>query len=667
MKTTAFDLQLNPANPGFKFHKIDRAKDKNFWSVRVNSDLRLIVHKSSGSLLLCCVDHHDKAYSWAERRRVETHPTTGAAQLVEIREVVKEVFIPVYVEAPARTLVQPALFAGLSDDQLLGFGVPADWLEDVKAATEDTILDLADHLPAEAGEALLAIAVGESPSRVKVAAPVADPFQHPDAQRRFRTITGADELAQALEYPWDRWTVFLHPTQRELVERSYSGPSRVAGSAGTGKTIVALHRAVFLARSHPDSRVLLTTFSEPLANALRVKLRRLVGSEPRLAERIDVQPLDAVARRLHKLLIGDPRLISTEAVRSLVETATANHPEHRFAAAFVLGEWNTVVDAWQLASWPDYRDVARLGRKTRLSEKQRAALWSIFDEVRAAIAASGLMTEADLYAAVSDRVTRTTELPYDYLVVDEAQDVSVAQLRLLAALGRRQPDALFFAGDLGQRIFQMPFSWKALGVDVRGRSATLKVNYRTSHQIRSQADKLLGKQTADVDGLVEDRTGTISAFNGPQPDVRIAATQSEELELVRDWLNERVAGGLQPGEISVFVRSVAEVPRATSAVAAAGLKHVVLDEKIATRPDSVSITTMHLSKGLEFRAVVVMACDDEVVPLQSRIESVTDEADLEDVYNTERHLLYVACTRARDHLLVTGVEPASEFLEDLAG
>jgi superfamily I DNA/RNA helicase len=218
---------------------------------------------------------------------------------------------------------------------------------------------------------------------------------------------------------------------------------------------------------------------------------------------------------------------------------------------------------------------------------------------------------------------------------------------------------------LGQRIFQQPFSWKALGVDVRGRSSTLRVNYRTSHQIRTQADRLLGPEVSDVDGNKEDRKGTISTFNGSQPNIMVLDAPKDELKAVSQWLAERTKEGIVPHEIGVFVRSVAELDRARTAVADAKLPYKVLDDNVETTSGRASISTMHLAKGLEFRTVVVMACDDEVIPSQERIETVADDADLEEVYNTERHLLYVACTRARDHLLVTGVEPASEFLDDL--
>ncbi|RZB37099.1 MAG: hypothetical protein SRB2_01603 [Desulfobacteraceae bacterium Eth-SRB2] len=286
VKTTAFDLQLNPVNPGMQFHKLEGTKDSNFWSVRVSQDIRLIVHKTDASLLLCYVAHHDDAYRWAQRRKLETHPKTGAAQLVEVRETVREIPILKYVEVQQPAQSKPLFFAKISEDILLSYGVPVEWIDDVRQANDDTVLELLDHLPSEAAEALLDLATGVTP---QVAQPVAvgtNPFDHPDAQRRFRVMRNVEELKRALDYPWEKWTIFLHPDQRQLVEREYNGPARVSGSAGTGKTIVALHRAVFLARTDPDARVLLTTFSETLANALRTKLRRLISNEPRIGERL---------------------------------------------------------------------------------------------------------------------------------------------------------------------------------------------------------------------------------------------------------------------------------------------------------------------------------------------------------------------------------------------
>src|SRR5579885_2804138 len=398
VKTTAFDLQLNLTNPGLRFHRLDRARDPNFWSVRVNDDIRLIVHRTAASLPLCYVGHHDGAYAWAERRRIERHRTTGAAQLVELPERVERALTP--AAAGAEPPPKPPLFAGIADDALLGYGVPAEWLDQVRRADEDTLFDVTERLPQEAAEALLELATGGTPE-IPVRTPVeADPFEHPDAQRRFRVLSNVEELERALDYPWEKWAVFLHPVQRRLVERDYNGPARISGSAGTGKTIVALHRAVALARRHPDARVLLTTFSKALANALRLRLRTLTDNEPRIADRIAVHPVTGIGYELYSAAFGQPNLAPPTLIESLLRDAAAAVEGHRFTPRFLLGEWREVVDAWQLTNWDEYRDVARLGRKTRIGGKQREILWAIFERTRAGLAERRAATWPDLFGRV---------------------------------------------------------------------------------------------------------------------------------------------------------------------------------------------------------------------------------------------------------------------------
>ena len=663
-KTTAFDLQTNIAHPSLSLHRVTGSRDPGFWSARVSLDLRIILHRAGENVVLCYVDSHDDAYHWAERRRLETHPTTGAALLVELREVVQEVVVPVYVEEERQTPIKPSPFARIPDEQLLGYGVPEEWLDEIRAATEDSVLDLADHLPAEAAEALLELAVGGTPQPSLPVPAGGDPFSHPDAMRRFRIMNNVEELAAALEYPWERWTVFLHPDQRGIVERNYNGPARVSGSAGTGKTVVALHRAAHLAMTNTDARVLLTTFSGALANQLRTKLKVLMSNEPGAADRIEVQSLDTVALSLYLARFGTDELALQDTIEKLVQEAALAEGT-KFALTFVASEWDRVIDAWQLETWKDYRDVRRIGRYRRLSEAQRETLWPVFERVRAGLRQRGLITKAELFGRLAAELVEQSSQPYQYVVVDEAQDVSVPQLEFLAALAGGRQNGLFFAGDLRQRIFQQPFSWREMGVDVRGRSQNLRINYRTSHQIRTQADRLLDPELSDVDGNTEERRGTVSVFNGPNPTVSALEDEKADMEAVAKWLVARIEDGTDPDEIGVFVRSSEQIDRAVATVRDAGLPYNVLDDGAETADSAVHVGTMHLAKGLEFRAVAVIACDAEVIPLQSRVESIVDDADLEEVYNTERNLLYVACTRARDHLLVTGVKPVSEFLDDL--
>jgi superfamily I DNA/RNA helicase len=371
--------------------------------------------------------------------------------------------------------------------------------------------------------------------------------------------------------------------------------------------------------------------------------------------------------RLHQAHVGKATLASRDVLVELIKAASKAVEGHKFTPQFLCMEWEQVVDAWQLDSWEAYRDVARLGRKTRLSEPQRKKLWSIFEMVRSGLNKKKVITNAGLFSALSIAISKAKNRPYDFAVVDESQDLSIAQLRFFAALGHDRENALFFAGDLGQRIFQQPFSWKSLGVDIRGRSKTLRVNYRTSHQIRMQADRLLGPEVADVDGNAEKRNDTISVFNGPPPTIRTFSTEKEESQAVRAWLAEQIKSGLLPHECGIFVRSEGQIERAKAAATAAKIPFRLLDEHVETVSGHLSISTMHLAKGLEFRAVAVMACDDEVIPLQERIEAVGEDSDLKEVYDTERQLLYVACTRARDVLLVTSLAQASEFLDDLRG
>jgi len=655
VKTSVVDLQIDPTGKGQSFHRIERAKDPNFWSVRVSRDLRLIVHKTASSLLIAYVDHHDKAYAWAQRRRIEAHPATGAIQIVEIRERVEEAALPASPELPLpeTTASAPRLFAKLSETDLLSIGVPIDWLADVSTATEDTFLDIAAHLPGEAAEALLQYV---DSGRLAKPTPVttSDPYAHPDAQRRIRIVTDEEELRLALDFPWERWGVFLHPSQRAIVERSFDGPARVSGSAGTGKTVVALHRAVRLARSDPARRILLATFSEPLARELANKVNVLAPETGTIVPRITVSDWASVADELFQLSTGRrPRVVGAETLAELIADAAAEVEVRGFSDRFLLSEWSNVVDAWGIDGQDAYAQVPRLGRRSPLGPKQRERLWSIFGRVASSLAAQGLFTRASVYRQVAADYRMRTDKPFGAIIIDEAQDLGPAELAFLSAITPDHANALFFAGDLGQRIFQHPFSWKALGIDVRGRSATLKVCYRTSRQIRGMADGLLPNALRDPDGNQEEREGTISLFDGPVPIVTVCDDAEAEISAVSKFLVDAVADGIAPGEIGIFVRDPSSLGRARKAAQAAGVE------------TGATVALMHLAKGLEFRAVAVVACDEEALPLQSRIEDAADEGELDDIYETERQLLYVACTRARDRLQVTGISPGSEFLKDL--
>ena len=387
----------------------------------------------------------------------------------------------------------------------------------------------------------------------------------------------------------------------------------------------------------------------PTLRAAKEKLTRLTKGKPDVATRIEVDILPAVARRLMKAQQKKTKLASEDEINKLIEdaahaTGTDVDPE------FLKDEWRLIVDAWNVQDGDQYREIPRLGRKVRMVASRRDEVWQVFENVREQLSKGSLNTDASLMHEMADTLQRA---PYTHVVIDEAQDISAPELRFVAAIAADKSNGLFFAGDIGQRIFRSPFPWKSTGVDIQGRSRSLKVNYRTSHQIRTMSDQLLPQRLIEADGGEEKRTGVTSVFHGPKPELHQFDTADNEAEALGLWIANLVSKELDPKMLAVLVRSENEIERATLAIDKSGVAGL--------RP-----ILMHDAKGQEFRAVAVMACDAEILPLEARILNATDETELKEIYDTERHLLYVAATRARDFLWVSGCRPTSEFLEDIA-
>ena len=657
-------LRLNndPTNPVFHLHRVEAC---DFWSARVGGDLRIILQRDGkGVLTLVHVGHHDDAYTWARRHRLSQHPVTGTMQLVELPEEVGEPEPSRVAARPAKPSSARAL--GLDGEALLSFGIPPDWVEAVLGAVdEDALMAVAEHLPPEAAEAALKIAIGERPEARPVE-PGISGYETADARRAFWTVTDDTIVRQALESGWEAWTVFLHPEQRKVAYRDYAGPARVSGSAGTGKTVVALHHAKHLLETHPERTVLITTYSENLAADLNLRRGHLLR-KPDLLERSNVESLLGFATELYKSVYGHfPTLVGDaddEAafVRQTVEANCALLPRD-LSVQFVCSEWERIMDVRNLCTWEAYRDAKRRNVTRRLAEERRRMLWAVFEKVRAAFVARRALSKGMLFGALAEwlRAHPGKCRAYDHVIVDESQDLGEIELAFLAAYAQR-PDCLFFAGDLGQRIKRYPFSWKEAGIALQGRSRVLKVNYRTTQEIRRMADKLLDEVCKDVDGDLQDRSGTISLLRGRKPEVRTYRTVEAERDGVAAWLDNLRQAGTQPTEIAIFFRDEAQRPRALAAIRASGYRDTLVNGGTLIR-----LGTMEEAKGLEYRAVAVIACDSAIVPSPARLAEAGFISGMEEVYETERNLLYVACTRARDALLVTAVGTPSELLMDLA-
>jgi hypothetical protein len=655
-KQAAFEFQMNPAQPGFSFERVTKSKDPNFWSLRVNDNIRIIVHRAADMVTLCYVNRHDQAYEWAERRRFEVHPETGAAQIVEIRETVRE------ITKVIERQIDPPLFSKFEPDYLFALGVPGEWLDAVRQISEANFDALIGHLPDEAVERLLELAAGKPVPRPAAKSAVTDTtaLLHPDAQRRFRVIDNQQELRQALDFPWNQWIVFLHPTQRSVVERSFSGPARITGSAGTGKSVVAIHRAARLARENPSARVLITTFSKTLATRLAQNADILLG-QAAARQQIEIQHLHKIARDLWVKRTGRSfQAVSVKRLEALLENAQARIPgSGNFSLKFLRGEFEVVIDPSGITSWEQYKSASRASRGTPLGARQKSIVWSIMEGLLQLLAKANLQTWSSLCHQTAQGLTGPL---YDHVIADEVQDFGPGELRLLRALVARGNSDVFLCGDAGQRIYKASTSLLSCGLDVRGRSTQLKINYRTTQQIRQFADSLFSRPEADADGeaLVRD---AVSILNGPAPRVEGFTSRAEEASGLATWLETLTGEGMKLDEVAIFARTDAVLQdRVRPFLEAASFKYQFLNDDDPPGGDCVSIGTMHRAKGLEFKAVAIVGCESELLPMRSVLDNIPDAADRQQFEKQERNLLYVALTRAREQLLVTHIRELTSFL-----
>ncbi len=646
-------LAADSRSAGLNIHPIKGA-DQRLRSVRASQDLRIICQFEGDLRILLYADHHDRAYDWSRRHRLDVHPVTGTAQIVETVERVEEKVVEVEREMPL-----PPLFAGESDDYLLSLGVPPAWTDTVRALqTVEQLMGLCGRLPDEAWEALAELADGRRPDPRPRPAPGADPFATADARRRFRTFGSETDLLAALERPWEEWAVYLHPTQWDAVEKDFSGPARVTGPAGTGKSVVAMHRAARLARRE-GARVLLSTFTSVLAQRLSDGMDVLLRPGTPERGRVDVLHLHGIARRLMADAGRRVDVATDDDIRALIARHRGGLDPERWPDGFLFAEWLAVIDYWGVAEWHSYRAIPRTGRGARLAAEDRETLWPVFAGVRSALADAGRLTWNDLCGEAAALLEAGEAAPFDHVVLDEAQDFGPRELHFASLLARSPRNGLFFAGDVGQRIYKFPFSWAQLGINVRGRSVRLRVNYRTSGEIRSFADALLPRALEEIGGGEEGRTAR-SLFSGPEPRIVPCADRHKEASVVGRFVAEALERGLAPREIAILGRT----SRRVRDVAAKALKHLSVGHQRLKddRADAVYADTLHAAKGLEFRLVAIVGCEDGELPLKKALDAEIEEEARAQAEARERHLLYVGCTRARDELLVTHVGRPSRFL-----
>ena len=659
------------AASGLNYERINGAKDPNMRSLRIDRGYRAIVLKPArGDVhVLLWADKHDDAYDWATRRRCDVNPESGAVQ----------VYLP-QDDGPAEPLPATAeptgAFAGLKDRELMRLGVPQAMLPEVRGiADADGLESIEERLPEEAHDALYLYLAGDSYEdlvREREAPPTVDvedfttALQRPESQMRFAVVADEMELEAMLNAPLARWRVFLHPSQRRLVERDWNGPLRVLGGAGTGKTVAAMHRARYLARTLPEGRILFTTFTRNLAADIEHNLGAICTPEE--MQRIEVTNLDRwVVRYLrgqrYQFQLQFGRLREAWQIALDARSPALNLPD-----AFYEDEWEQVVQAGAVADKQTYLAVSRAGRGTRLNRGQRALVWPVFEEYRAQLAERGVKEVDDAYRDATALLAGEASDPAGYaaVIVDEAQDMGAPAFRLLRAIAPPGRNDLFIAGDGHQRIYgRRRVVLGRCGIDIRGRSRKLRLNYRTTEQTRRWATALLAdRDIDDLDGGTDDSHGIRSLTRGPQPALAHFDTREEHDAHLLACIGKLVEGGEPLRGACVAARTGAERDAAANALRDGGFECAVLGTSATDdeqRGDAVRVATMHRVKGLEFDHVLLASVNAGLVPLRARGEAA-DASAKENAETEERALLHVAATRARKSLTVLSFGRPSRFV-----
>lgn len=664
-------FRSNPEANGFNYEKIQNASDPNMRSVRIDDTYRAILIKEDGTnvYLLLWVDHHDEAYEWAIRKRCILNHTTGSIQVYESQEADQQ------PEAASASAEKP-LFASISDELLQKLGVPDEQVAFVRTLTESTFDAAKGKLPRDAFEALDYVRVGLDPKEViaelygdtnaQNSNDMASALQNPITKMQFYVAEGEEDLKAMMNAPLEMWRVYLHPSQRRIVRKEYKGPARILGGAGTGKTVVAMHRAKELA-SHclGNEKILFTTFTENLAADIQDNLRKICT--PDLMKHIEVVHLDQWVNRYLRAHDYPYTIAYGDEIADMWKQAESYTGEDfDLPEGFFQEEWETIVQAQNIQTVAEYVKAPRPGRGIRLDRKHRMQVWKVFDEYRTMMDAEKICDSACAMNECAQLLTAGPEVRmYAAVIVDEGQDFGPSAYRLLRAIaGTEHTNDLFIVGDAHQRIYKNKVILSRCGINVKGRAGKLRMNYRTTEEIRHKAMNVLeGISFDDLDDGIDDEKGYISVSHGDQPTVSVYATQDQEAADLIKSIQEQTTAGVDPREICVVARTNTLVDEYKKYLADAGIACFEVKRKQADDRSrmGVRLATMHRVKGLEFTIVYIVAANKNYIPLKSAVNK-NDEAEREAAMTGERCLLYVAMTRAKKMVKISAYGAASEFL-----
>ena len=679
----------NPAANGLNLESVEGSKDKSLKSLRLDQSYRAIAFETATDIMFVHVNDHDKAYRWAEGRRIKLDNASNRIRVVEEIEKTQEVVA--VDDSPS------GLFAAFKDKKLISLGAADEAIVIARAIkTEEELEASEDRFDPLSFQVLYALAAGYSEEEVYsiTGSAVDDPKNTGDksfeelitteeSRQTIFTPQSIEELRRFFDGELEGWRVWLHPEQRKLAYKDYNGPAMVRGGAGTGKTVVAMHRAKYIAdqlASDPQKqgqKVLVTTFTTTLAKDIEANLKTLcpehvMGS----SSRIEVINLDRWGSQYLKKKLFDRRVATSSEDHSKIndlwlEVFDTYQLPAGLTEVFVKAEWEHIIQAKGLVDLPAYLKISRAGRGTPLNRSKRKELWNIFALYRAKLVQSGLVERDDVYREVIPLLQgEPGKLGYAAVIVDEAQDMGEQAFKLIRALVpeslNNDRNSIFIVGDAHQRIYNRRASMSGCGINIVGRSRRLKLNYRTTHEIRAWAVAVLkGMRVDDLNAGEDTLDGYVSIQHGMAPQLSGYGSDEAELNALVQWLKELPNDKIKDSEIGVLAHTNNQVKDIQKHLSNAGVDSLILTSDKADDQTNAGIRlcTMHRAKGLEFKAVAIPFMSNPLFPPKWLLDKAVDDADQEDTEGQLKSLLHVAATRAKAFLRVSWAGESSKFIE----
>lgn len=672
-------IKKNPFHPSLQLHQVKQSKS-NFHTARISRGARLVVHLDGDNILICHADTHDEAYKWAGKNKLKNDPSSGTARIIEIDEVHSRKNYEPHFHRQAEYIpteekkneidVSRLLFSAFSEKKLREIGLDDAALENVRQITNEEQLDpLEQILGTEIQTNLIALYLEDEIPYPHWKTLSAGPESQTDEGMPWIVeFTETADILSALKQPWEMWIIFLSGAQNRIVKANFNGPSKVFGGAGTGKTVVAIHRAKYLIQQSQNKKphsVGLLTYSKVLAKDLKHKADMLLGSATKERKTLKITYLEQVALELlEKYQEKNFHILNDYTIHSkLTELSKKMELDTQFSYKFIISEYENVIGPWELWDYNDYKDFERKGRKTRLSKDQRQILSGLYSKFSEDCMTSGQITPYHLYH-LANLILENHEAVFEHIIIDETQDLGPHMLKFVRSLVTKKPNDIMLCGDTGQSLYKRFHSFKRHGLEVVGKSKKLSINYRTSYEIKETADKV-NSYLIDIDTGEQENRSSISIFNGPKPKIKLYENRNDEIDELIEWVELQISMQIKNHEIIILTESNTLLRLAEKSLKQSRISCWCLDNDANFLYNEVGLAKINRVKGLEYRSVAIIGCDEDQFPSEEKLKNIGDNADLDELLILEKNLLYVAITRARDNLLISGIKPGSSYLTEL--